>query len=392
LQPTDHFVVRRGNGEFDVALVYTRSVYLPEAAERVLGDELVAAATLASGQNAERAELAASLADSDGNATRALDAAAAAETARDEILGLSASAITLSPGSPATADYDPGTGVLALGLPEGIQGLQGLLGPSGPGVATGGTTGQMLAKSSGTNFDTIWVAVPTGNANHTGDVTGATELTIAANAVGNDKMADVPTATIKGRATAATGDPEDLTPSQARDVIGAATAAQGALAEAISEMLCGVIGYCAMNAVPLGALKANGAMVSRTAYARLFAKIGTTYGAGNGSTTFALPDERGEFMRGWDDGRSVDAGRVFGSAQGDAIRNISGQLIFGTQMANVQSTSGAFSSGTTNQLMPQQAAVNALGIGVLNFNASNSVPTAAENRPRNNARLAVIFY
>lgn len=53
------------------------------------------------------------------------------------------------------------------------------------------------------------------NATHTGDVTGATALTIAADAVTNAKLANMATATIKGRATAGTGDPEDLTGAQA---------------------------------------------------------------------------------------------------------------------------------------------------------------------------------
>jgi len=53
------------------------------------------------------------------------------------------------------------------------------------------------------------------NANHTGEVTGSGALTITANAVTNGKLAQVPTATFKGRATALTGNVEDLTPAQA---------------------------------------------------------------------------------------------------------------------------------------------------------------------------------
>lgn len=72
----------------------------------------------------------------------------------------------------------------------------------------------------------------------------------------------------------------------------------------------------AATAVPTGWLVCNGAAVSRSTYAALFAAIGTTYGAGDGSTTFNLPDIRGYFVRGWDNGRGVDSGRVFGSNQG----------------------------------------------------------------------------
>lgn len=83
----------------------------------------------------------------------------------------------------------------------------------------------------------------------------------------------------------------------------------------------GQMAYFAMNTAPTGWLKANGAAVSRTTYAALFAAIGTTFGAGDGSTTFLLPDQRGEVMRGFDDGRGVDAGRVFGSWQADEFRS-----------------------------------------------------------------------
>ncbi|MDN5506952.1 MAG: tail fiber protein, partial [Comamonas sp.] len=67
--------------------------------------------------------------------------------------------------------------------------------------------------------------------------------------------------------------------------------------------------------LPAGYLKCNGAAVSRTTYAKLFAVLGTYYGAGNGSTTFNLPDLRGEFPRFWDDARGVDASRACGSWQ-----------------------------------------------------------------------------
>ncbi|MBA1261246.1 hypothetical protein G7022_23335 [Pseudomonas psychrotolerans] len=69
------------------------------------------------------------------------------------------------------------------------------------------------------------------------------------------------------------------------------------------------------SSAPAGFLKANGAAVSRSTYAALFAVIGTNYGAGDGSSTFNIPDLRGEFLRAWDDGRGVDGGRVLNSNQ-----------------------------------------------------------------------------
>lgn len=66
---------------------------------------------------------------------------------------------------------------------------------------------------------------------------------------------------------------------------------------------------------PEGWLLCDGAAVSRATYAALFAKTGTAFGAGNGTTTFNLPDLRGEFVRGLDGGRGVDTGRTLGSKQ-----------------------------------------------------------------------------
>jgi len=161
----------------------------------------------------------------------------------------------------------------------------------------------------------------------------------------------------------------------------------------------GAVMYFAGQTAPAGWLKANGAAVSRTAYAALFAAIGTTYGAGDGSTTFNLPDRRGEFMRGWDDGRGIDRGRAFGSAQGDAIRNITGETKFGYDGDTVYDPAAAASSSaiyypnrkvqdTVNNMSLIANAAN--NWRPLVFDASRAVPTADENRPRNIALLACI--
>ena len=74
--------------------------------------------------------------------------------------------------------------------------------------------------------------------------------------------------------------------------------------------------FCvAVATVPTGYLECNGNAVSRTTYAALFAIIGTNYGTGNGSSTFNLPDLRGEFIRGFDNGKGTDSGRSIATFQ-----------------------------------------------------------------------------
>lgn len=75
----------------------------------------------------------------------------------------------------------------------------------------------------------------------------------------------------------------------------------------------GTVMYYAAASAPIGWLKCDGALVSKYAFPQLFNKIGYTYG-GSGND-FRLPDLRGEFLRGWDDGRGVDSGRTFGTWQ-----------------------------------------------------------------------------
>jgi len=75
----------------------------------------------------------------------------------------------------------------------------------------------------------------------------------------------------------------------------------------------------ARSTAPTGWLECDGSAVSRTTYSVLFGIVSTTYGSGNGTTTFNLPDLRGEFIRGWDHGKGTDSGRALGSSQTDAL-------------------------------------------------------------------------
>lgn len=150
----------------------------------------------------------------------------------------------------------------------------------------------------------------------------------------------------------------------------------------------GKTAHFAMSTAPLGWLKANGAAVSRTAYAALFSAIGTMYGAGDGSTTFNLPDMRGEFVRGWDDGRGVDSGRVFGSAQSALSPDIPRDG-WGTSGSS-PSSSVAITAGRL--VVGSGAGESSEVLESLRAAGGNISPLAGDNRPRNIALLACIKY
>jgi hypothetical protein len=117
-----------------------------------------------------------------------------------------------------------------------------------------------------------------------------------------------------------------------------AAATSAALASASSSlgMAPGTFFYVPAATAPTGSLKVNGATgLLRADFPYLWsfiqgsgmlaasegAKQTWQFGPGDGSTTFSLIDGRGEFLRAWDDGRGVDAGRTLGSAQAAAMLN-----------------------------------------------------------------------
>ena len=154
-----------------------------------------------------------------------------------------------------------------------------------------------------------------------------------------------------------------------------------------------LIFHCGSTA-PSGYLKANGANISRSVYSALFAALGTTFGAGNGSTTFTLPDMRGEFPRGWDDARGIDSGRAFGTTQAEMINqhkhwvsgaafddgNMSTSGSSNTQDYGLAADAGSYSVDDPNKIFGRFTR-NDPGFG------SNN-----ETRPRNIALLACIKY
>ena len=146
----------------------------------------------------------------------------------------------------------------------------------------------------------------------------------------------------------------------------------------------GTIITVASSTAPAGHLKANGASLSTTTYAELFAAIGYTFG-GSGSS-FTLPDLRGEFIRGWDDARGVDSGRSFGSSQTDAFQGHWHQYT-GTTSDNAGGIGGIIDGPDT-----QIGGGGNLILGPISDGSNGSPRTSTETRPRNIALLHCIKY
>jgi len=142
-----------------------------------------------------------------------------------------------------------------------------------------------------------------------------------------------------------------------------------------AELPSGSVTMFAATSAPSGFLECDGSNVSRSTFSDLFNAIGTTFGVGDGSTTFGLPDLRGEFVRGWDNGRGADSGRNFGTFQTDEIKSHSHGI-----------TGGGFESNTNRSALP-----------LVDDDRNNIVITrptdnfgGTETRPRNIALMYII--
>lgn len=151
------------------------------------------------------------------------------------------------------------------------------------------------------------------------------------------------------------------------------------------------------SSAPAGWLKCNGAAISRTLYAKLFGVIGTTYGVGDGSTTFNLPDFRGEFIRGLDDGRGIDASRALGTAQGESFASHAHTGSSDTHAGHSHGTPIYNGTGSTSPIANYttgnpgySGTTSTAGAHSHALTINNAGGT--ETRPRNQAALFIIKY
>ncbi|UEM40085.1 phage tail protein [Pectobacterium aquaticum] len=226
-----------------------------------------------------------------------------------------------------------------------------------------------------------------------------TNSSVAANAVGRYKLLTSPTATLMQIYSRV-----DSETTTGQTVISIPTASTGtalvtgnnAVADANgSWVMPGSAGSVSINdlagiplpfpaaVAPSGWLKCNGQSFDKT----LYPVLASRYPSG------VLPDLRGEFVRGWDDGRGADAGRALLSAQGDAIRNITGSLFYGydadVAIKKANSSTSAMYYDTSEKLHDTDNYMSVVDSPTMNawypakLDASRVVPTANENRPRN---------
>ena len=176
----------------------------------------------------------------------------------------------------------------------------------------------------------------------------------------------------------------------------------------------GSVHLMATTTVPSEYLKCNGAAVSRSTFSELFAIIGTTWGAGDGSSTFNVPDLRGEFVRGWDDGKGTDSSRSFASFQHSnngahshstnattTINPANHNHVFpgDDQLGGQANNQGGWTNRTTGNF-PYDARSSTSGGGIIYRTSDESLSAATtvtvhqdggnEARPRNIAMMYVI--
>lgn len=158
-------------------------------------------------------------------------------------------------------------------------------------------------------------------------------------------------------------------------------------AAAITGVISGTMILWPAPTPPSGWLTRDGSEISRTTYASLnaianAAGYAAPWGAGDGSSTFNLPNDLGYFERCWDSAGSVDPGRTFGSIQADGFASHAHNLL-----PNGHSTGGIFDAGTGGPVIWQTSGGAFAEAPIAAVQATGS---ASETRPKNRAYLPII--
>jgi microcystin-dependent protein len=276
-------------------------------------------------------------------ATLATLASETSPTAGSTLIGDDDSYTNFTPSAPTVKGALTGIDTALAGVSgSAITSLNGDVTASGPGAATATVVqvgGQLaaavaaaaVAVSTATDADTPSTLVERDSSGNfsaniiTASITGDASLDLPLDgsrpmtgAIALAQLASAPSSPFNGQAY------YDTTLGYARIYEGGAWISLLYNNNTTPVAIVGQIVQLGFGAVPSGVLECDGSAVSRTTYQQLFMAIGTSYGVGDGSTTFNLPDFRGYFIRGWDHGAGHDpdaASRtsVNGGASGDNV-------------------------------------------------------------------------
>jgi microcystin-dependent protein len=171
---------------------------------------------------------------------------------------------------------------------------------------------------------------------------------------------------------------------------------RGTKEEIFSILPAGTVLPFAGATAPAGWALCDGGAISRTDYVELFTAIGELWGNGDGSTTFNLPDMRGQFLRGKNNGRidgqeDPDGERAIGNQQEDAAQKTEGQFSivardfggYSPPSGTVQqvSTHQSYDSGPSDQSGGRRYKVDNSAGGT--YKTSGDGSGNGENRPKN---------
>jgi microcystin-dependent protein len=153
----------------------------------------------------------------------------------------------------------------------------------------------------------------------------------------------------------------------------------------------GIIAPFAGTSAPSGWLACNGAAVSRTTYATLFAAIGTTWGAGDTTTTFNVPDLRGAFLRG-SGTSSLDPSspRSVGTFQAEAYLNHNHGVTDPGHNHSYTTNSGTRNGDGSGSSYMINASTFSTGTSTTGLTVNTSTTGGTETRPDNYAVLYII--